>query len=242
MLPMPPARTLLPLGAALALGACAASPPAGPSVMALPGQGKDFAAFQQDDFGCRQFAAAQTGFADQSKAATQSAVGSAAVGTVVGAAAGAALGAAAGNPGLGAAAGAGTGLLFGSAAGANNANASAGSIQDRYDIGYTQCMVAHGNTVQPSPTGFAGSSGFGYGSPGFVYGYPAYYGYGYPGFYGPTVAIGVGGWGGWGWGRGWGGWRGYGWRGYGWRGGYGGWHGGYGGWHSGGWHGGWGRH
>ena len=44
------AASLLVPGIALVLNACAA-PPTGPSVMALPGQGKNFAAFQQDDVG-----------------------------------------------------------------------------------------------------------------------------------------------------------------------------------------------
>jgi hypothetical protein len=220
-------RRLLPLAAvatgALGLAGCVAPPPAGPSVMALPGAGKEFQAFQQDDLLCRQYAAGQTGYANPSQAATQSAVGSAVVGTAVGAAAGALIGAAAGNPGAGAAIGAGSGLLVGSAAGVNNAYASAGGVQAGYDIGYAQCMVAHGNTVQPIPTGYAGyPSYYGYGYP---YAYP--YAYPYPAYAGgaylaPTVVIGGGWGGGWGWNRGWGGgWRGGGWGG-GWRGG--GWH------------------
>ena len=65
--------------------------------------------------------------------------------------------------------GAGSGLLFGSAAGAGNAYASAAGVQARYDIGYAQCMVAHGNTVQPIPTTYAGYPSYPYGYP-----YPAY--------------------------------------------------------------------
>jgi hypothetical protein len=56
----------------LALGACAVPPPAGPSVMALPGQGKTFAAFQEDDVACRQYAAQQTGGVSPGMAATNS--------------------------------------------------------------------------------------------------------------------------------------------------------------------------
>src|SRR4051794_24993429 len=141
------APPLVSATALLALGACTVPPPAGPSVMALPGQGKDFAVFQQDDMACREFAWQQTGGASPSAAASQSAAGSAAVGTVLGAAAGAAIGAAAGNPGAGAAIGAGTGLLAGSAVGANNAAATYGSVQQYYDVSYSQCMIAHGNTV-----------------------------------------------------------------------------------------------
>jgi hypothetical protein len=197
---------LIPV-AALALSACTVAPPPGPSVMALPGQGKDFGAFQQDDMACRQYAWQQTGGASPGVAASQSAVGSAAVGTVLGAAAGAAIGAAAGAAGPGAAIGAATGLIAGTAVGANNAAASYGSVQQAYDVSYSQCMVAHGNAIQPPPTNYAGSP----------YPYPAYYPYGYPygGFFAPSVAIGFG----WGWGGGWG------WHGGGW-----GWHGG-GGWH-----------
>ncbi|MGC1411043.1 MAG: glycine zipper family protein, partial [Acetobacteraceae bacterium] len=69
---------------ALALSSCAVAPPPGPSVMALPGQGKNFQAFQQDDVACRQYASQQTGGASPDVAATNSAVGSAVVGTALG--------------------------------------------------------------------------------------------------------------------------------------------------------------
>ncbi len=131
----------------LALGACAVAPPIGPSVTALPAQGKSFADFQEDDAVCRQYASQQIGYGTPAQAASNSAVGSAVVGTALGAAAGAALGAAAGNPALGAAAGAGGGLLFGSAAGANAARVSGGALQHRYDMGYVQCMSAKGESV-----------------------------------------------------------------------------------------------
>jgi Glycine-zipper domain len=139
-------------GAAVATGLVAlvvsgcATIPAGPSVMVLPGTGKSFEQFQTDDAVCRQWAAQQTG-TNPEKAATQSTVGGAAIGTLVGAAAGAALGAAAGNPGIGAAAGAGVGLLGGTAIGAGRAEAYGGSVQRRYDMSYTQCMYAKGNQV-----------------------------------------------------------------------------------------------
>jgi hypothetical protein len=184
----------------LALSACAVAPPQGPSVMALPPQGKPFEAFQQDDAVCRGFASQQTGGVSAAQAANNSAVGSAVVGTALGAAAGAAIGAAAGGPGVGAAIGAATGLAAGTAVGAGNAQISGGNIQARYDTAYTQCMYSKGNTVQAPPGGYAGGYG-GYGG----YPYPAY-GYG-PGYYGPAVVVG-GGWG-WGWGGGWrGGWGG----------------------------------
>jgi hypothetical protein len=177
----------------LALGACAVAPPQGPSVMALPAQGKSFDAFQQDDYSCRGYASQQTGGASSSQAANNSAIGSAAVGTALGAGVGAALGSVGGAMGAGAAIGGATGLLAGSAIGAGNAQAAGGNVQARYDTAYTQCMYSRGNTVQSAPSGYAGSYPPGY--------YPApAYGYGYgPGYYGPAVVVG----GGWGFGGGW---------------------------------------
>src|SRR5215471_150624 len=114
----------------LALSACAVVPPPnGPTIAVMPGQGKSFDTFQQDDFICRQFADQSIGFASPGQAAAQSAIGSAVVGTAVGAAAGALIGAAAGNPGAGAAIGAGSGLLIGGASGVNAAQFSGASLQ-----------------------------------------------------------------------------------------------------------------
>jgi hypothetical protein len=165
---------------ALALSACAVAPPTGPEVAAMPGPGKNFTQFQQDDATCRQYAGGQTGGVAPAEAANQSAVNSAVVGTAIGAAAGAVLGAAAGNPGLGAAAGAGAGLLTGTAAGAGAAQVSSGSLQRRYDIAYTQCMAANGEKIQQEVA---------YGGPAYAYpyypAYPAYYYYGPPPYYGP---------------------------------------------------------
>jgi hypothetical protein len=175
----------------LALGACAVSPPQGPSVMALPAQGKSFEAFQQDDATCRGYAYQQTGGANATQAANDSTVGSAVVGTALGAGVGAALGSVGGAMGAGAAIGGATGLLAGSAIGAGNAQASGGNIQARYDTAYTQCMYSRGNSVQSAPSGYATGYPSGYYS-GY---YPApYYG---PGYYGPAVVVG----GGWGYGR-----------------------------------------
>ena len=180
----------------LALGACVATPPTGPDVVAMPGPGKTLAQFQQDDATCRGYAQQQIGGVEPAQAANDSAVNSAVVGTGLGAAAGALIGAAAGNPGVGAAAGAGGGLLIGSSAGANNAALSGAELQRRYDIGYVQCMSAQGEGVpriqQAAQPGY-GAPGY-YGAP--AYGYPAYAypAYGYP-VYGPSVAVGFsGGW------------------------------------------------
>ena len=126
-------------------GACA-SVPSGPSVMVLPGSGKDFGQFQVEDADCRQFASQQVGTSVNEAGAKNTATG-AVIGTVVGAALGAAIGAAAGSPATGAAVGAGAGLFGGTAVGASNAQASQYSVQRRYDASYVQCMYARGNQV-----------------------------------------------------------------------------------------------
>ena len=154
-------------------------------MLALPGNDKTFAAFQQDDQTCRQFAFQQGGGVAPADAATNSAVGSAVIGTALGAAAGGLIGSVTGNFGAGAAIGAGAGLLGGSSVGASNAQLSSGGLQQRYDIAYTQCMYAQGNTVQASASGYAGS-GFGYPA---AYGYPGYFA---PAVVGPTVIVGTG--------------------------------------------------
>ncbi len=172
------------LAGMLALGACAVAPPAGPSVMALPGKDKSFAAFEQDDIGCRQFAAQRIGVTSPQEAANQSLVNSAAVGTVLGAAAGAAIGAATGNPAAGAAIGAGSGLLFGGAAGANAANLSASDMQRLYDMSYIQCMYAQGENVPQDLPGYAYAPRYAYPYAAYYPFYP-YYPY-YPPYYGST--------------------------------------------------------
>ncbi|HUJ86638.1 MAG TPA: YMGG-like glycine zipper-containing protein [Burkholderiales bacterium] len=134
-------KRILPLLSILALGACATVPPSGPSVMVLPGDGKTFEQFRADDFECRQFASSQAGGTSQ-QAAVDSGVKSAAIGTAVGAVAGALIG---GHQGAGA--GAGAGLVVGSVAGTGAAERSAYTLQQRYDIAYTQCMYAKGNKV-----------------------------------------------------------------------------------------------
>jgi hypothetical protein len=141
---MKAAKTFLALSPMLLLGACV-SVPTGPSVLALPGDGKNFDQFRADDFVCRQFASNQIGGKQGSQVATESGVTSAAVGTVLGAAAGAAI-----NGGSGAAVGAGTGLALGGLAGSGAAETSRLSLQQQYDMGYVQCMYAKGNRVPVS--------------------------------------------------------------------------------------------
>jgi outer membrane lipoprotein SlyB len=128
------------------LASACASVPSGPSVMVLPGSGKDFNQFQVDDTDCRQFASQQVGTSVNESGAKNTATG-AVVGTVIGAALGAAIGAAAGSPATGAAVGAGAGLFGGTAVGAGNAQTAQVSVQRRYDSSYVQCMYAKGNQV-----------------------------------------------------------------------------------------------
>lgn len=134
-------RALLAASALLALAACA-STPTGPGVMVLPGSGKSFDQFRADDFECRQFAQTQVGGTTAQKAAVNSGVSSAAVGTAIGAVAGAAI-----DGSHGAGVGAGLGLAAGALAGTGAASASAGTLQQRYDMGYQQCMYAKGHKI-----------------------------------------------------------------------------------------------
>jgi hypothetical protein len=136
-------RWLPAAGAALLLGACANVPPSGPSVTVLPGSAKSFDQFRADDAECRQYASSQIGGETPRSAAADSGAASAAVGAGIGAVAGALIG---GNS-TGAAVGAGIGLLAGSAGGAGAAQASARSLQQRYDMGFQQCMYAKGHRV-----------------------------------------------------------------------------------------------
>ena len=85
------AFSALGLVSILAISACTVAPPQGPSVMALPAQGKPFEVFQRDDMNCRGYASQQIG-GSVAQASNNAAVGSAAVGTALGVAAGAALG------------------------------------------------------------------------------------------------------------------------------------------------------
>jgi outer membrane lipoprotein SlyB len=148
---------LLPV---FALGACTVAPPTGPTVVGMPGQGKSFAQFQQDDNYCRNYAQSKTTDAAQvSNDAQVNGNRTAVAGTLIGAAAGAVLGAVAGNAGAGAAIGAGAGLLGGASVAGNNTQAAADSLQGRYDVG-------NGEAIQQAPA-------------------PAYYGAPPPAYYGP---------------------------------------------------------
>jgi outer membrane lipoprotein SlyB len=142
---------LIPLcGTVLLLAACA-STPMGPTVRALPAQGKPFEVFQAEQASCKQYAAEQVqGQADR---ANSTGVLEGVGGTVLGAGLGAALGG-----GHGAAVGAGLGAVGGTAVGANTSAHEQRGIQQQYNDAYVQCMVAKGNQVQqpviyaPPPT------------------------------------------------------------------------------------------
>jgi hypothetical protein len=123
------------------LAGCA-SVPSGPGVMVLPGSGKNFDQFRFDDYECRQYASSQIGGNTPDQAATDSGVKSALVGAAVGTVAGAALGG-----GRGAVAGAGIGTAGGALAGTGAANRSSYTLQQRYDMGYQQCMYAKGHQI-----------------------------------------------------------------------------------------------
>ena len=149
----PPRRfssALRPLGVclgAISLVACATPMPPGPTLVAVPHPGEDYATFRQHDNYCQATAAGDTG-TSPSQAVNSHEVGSAVIGTGVGAAAGALLGAAGGAAGPGAAIGAGAGLLFGGALGANSGSDAGAQVQHRYNVVYAQCMTAYGEHIQ----------------------------------------------------------------------------------------------
>lgn len=129
-------------GIALSLGVLAgcASAPTGPSMLVLPGTGKNFDAFRIDDLDCRQYAASHSGAASQG--INEQALRGAALGAVVGTIAGAAI-----DGSRGAGVGAGTGLIVGTAAGSSQGGVSGRDAQRQFDNAYVQCMYAKGHRV-----------------------------------------------------------------------------------------------
>jgi outer membrane lipoprotein SlyB len=123
----------------VALSGCAMRP-MGPTVAVMPAPNKPFEAFQDDVALCKQFAAQQV--SGQAKAANDQALGAGVLGTALGAGLGAAVGG-----GRGAAVGAATGAIAGGVTGAGNSQEAQLSIQQRYDIAYSQCMYSRGNQV-----------------------------------------------------------------------------------------------
>jgi uncharacterized protein YcfJ len=120
----------------------------GPTVAVMPAPGKPFDVFQGDQALCKQYASNEVqGGAQQ---ANNRQVGTAVIGTLLGAGLGAAVGG-----GRGAAIGAGAGAVGGTAVGAGPSAQAQYSLQQRYDLAYSQCMYSRGNQV-----------------PGFVPSYP----------------------------------------------------------------------
>jgi predicted small secreted protein len=144
--------------------------PTGPDIAVMPGKGKAWADFQQDDATCRGFAS------DRVAGKAESANDHAILSTIIGAGLGAALGGAVGG-GNGAGVGAAAGGVVGSSYGANQSGRAQGSLQRQYDIAYTQCMSAKGNDVPQAGYGPRRDRGY-YGPPPGEYGPP-------PGEYGP---------------------------------------------------------
>ena len=124
---------------ALLLQGCA-QVPQGPSVQVLPGRGKPFEVFAQDDAICRQYAASAV--QGQAERANNRALGGAVLGTVLGAGLGAAVGG-----GRGAGIGAAGGATLGTGVGASGSGEAQYSIQGQYDNAYVACQSSKGNQV-----------------------------------------------------------------------------------------------
>ncbi len=135
--------TSVALAGAVLLQGCAVTP-SGPLVQVMPGPGKPFEQFAQDQAVCKDYASNQV--AGQAEAANQRAVGGAVLGTVLGAGLGAAVGG-----GRGAAIGAGSGAAIGTGIGANGSAYAGGGIQAQYDNAYVSCMVSKGNRLPAPP-------------------------------------------------------------------------------------------
>ncbi len=131
----------------LSMFAGCATAPLGPTVMAMPAQGKPLDMFQQEVKDCKKWAFDQMGGEEAVEKARETAASHAAVGTLLGGALGAVLGAAIGDPARGAAWGAGTGAAVGTASGAQNSANSNAQLQNLYNNYYIQCMYAKGNQV-----------------------------------------------------------------------------------------------
>lgn len=125
--------------ALILLGGCV-TPPSGPNIPVMPGDGKSMAAFERDDDECQDFADGRV--AGRAQTANDHAILSA----IIGAGLGAALGGAVGG-GHGAGIGAAAGGVAGTAVGADQSAYAQGNLQRRYDIAYAQCMKAKGNKV-----------------------------------------------------------------------------------------------
>jgi len=133
-----------------ALSACATQP-IGPTVQVMPAPGKPFDKFAQEEEGCKAYASGQIAGAVQN--ANNNALAAGVLTTALGAGLGAAVGG-----GNGAAVGASSGAVVGTGVGADSSAAAQATIQQRYDVAYSQCMYSHGNQVpgfEPAPVAAA---------------------------------------------------------------------------------------
>ncbi len=138
-------RVISGVAIAAILSGCVSLPTA-PTVAVMPGPGKPFSQFRDDDAICRDFARQQLGV-EPSQVAHEQVLSGAVAGAAIGAASGALLGHGQGAVGTGA----GAGLLLGSAEGAGAAGQSTADLQYRYNISYEQCMYAKGNLIPGYP-------------------------------------------------------------------------------------------
>ncbi|MFO1026360.1 MAG: hypothetical protein U1E70_14355 [Acetobacteraceae bacterium] len=182
------------------------APPAGPSVMALPPQGKPFDQFQREDYNCRVYADQVMGGVSAQQAAANAGVGSAALGTALGAGLGAAIGLPAGpltwcRSGRGGGTAdrqrnrqqcSGSPSAFGAAV-ALGEGPPTRSTQRQYAFIALLATTTWSGTWRKLHAAYAAAA------PG---GYPSGYGYAPVVVAGPTVVVGGGWGGGWGWGGG----------------------------------------
>ena len=143
--------------AAVALAGCAPTVMA-PTVPVMPGANKPFDQFAVDQQTCQGYANSQT--APLSAQANNQALGGAILTTALGAGLGAAIGG-----GQGAAIGAASGALVGGAAGAQGSSIAGMSIQQQYNVYYSQCMYARGNQVPGFSPNMYGLPPYGGGPP-----------------------------------------------------------------------------
>jgi len=135
--------------AVLTVAACAPQTMA-PTVPVMPGQGKPFDQFANDQATCEAYANQQ--IAPLTQQANNNGLGTALLGTALGAGLGAAIGG-----GRGAAIGAASGAVVGTSMGASSSARAGMGIQGQYNMYYAQCMSSKGNAVPgaPPPPGYA---------------------------------------------------------------------------------------
>lgn len=154
----------------VSMAGCVA-PIMGPTVAVMPAPTKPFVVFQQDTTECQQYANAV--LAPVVQQANNQAVGQAIITTALGAALGAAIGG-----GNGAGIGAAAGAITGTSTAALSAQFAGMTIQQQFDIAYSQCMYSKGNQVPgfqpnvyvlpppPGSRGYVPPPPGGYGAPG----------------------------------------------------------------------------